>query len=144
MSTANLKTMLLRHEGLRLKVYRCSEGKWTIGVGRNVQDLGITLEEAMALLDHDIQRVLKEATESFPWFNSLNVARQDAILDMLFNLGMENFLEFHLFLDAIRVQNFPVAADEMLKSTWSKQVGVRALELSDIIRLGYYPSITLR
>lgn len=46
----NIIKMLIRHEGLRLKPYKDSVGKLTIGVGRNLDDKGITKEEAMHLL----------------------------------------------------------------------------------------------
>ena len=32
-----MKEQLLRHEGLRLKPYRCTAGKLTIGIGRNLE-----------------------------------------------------------------------------------------------------------
>jgi hypothetical protein len=31
-----IKAQLIRHEGLRLKPYRCTAGKLTIGIGRNL------------------------------------------------------------------------------------------------------------
>lgn len=49
-----LKDMLIRHEGLKLKPYRDTVGKLTIGAGRNLNDLGISEREAMFLLDNDI------------------------------------------------------------------------------------------
>ena len=48
-----MKEQLLRHEGLRLKPYRCTAGKLTIGIGRNLDDCGISQKEAYALLDND-------------------------------------------------------------------------------------------
>ena len=52
-----LKDMLIRHEGLKLKPYLCTAGKLTIGVGRNIQDRGITYQEAMMLLENDIRLI---------------------------------------------------------------------------------------
>ena len=51
-----LKAQLTRHEGLRLKPYRDTLGHLTIGVGRNLSEVGISEAEAIALLDADIQR----------------------------------------------------------------------------------------
>lgn len=31
-----IKEQLVRHEGLRLRPYRCTAGKLTIGIGRNL------------------------------------------------------------------------------------------------------------
>ena len=49
--------MLKRHEGLRLKPYQDTIGKLTIGYGRNLDDRGISKEEAEYLLRNDISRV---------------------------------------------------------------------------------------
>ena len=50
----SLKEQLIRHEGLRLTVYDCPAGYKTIGVGRNIEQKGITESEALYLLDNDI------------------------------------------------------------------------------------------
>ena len=42
-----IERQLIEHEGLEQKVYRCTAGKLTIGVGRNLEDKGITEEEAL-------------------------------------------------------------------------------------------------
>ena len=49
-----LKKQLIMHEGLKLTPYRCTADKLTIGVGRNLDDVGITQDEAEYLLDNDI------------------------------------------------------------------------------------------
>jgi lysozyme len=133
-----LREMLVRHEGVRLKPYRCSAGKITIGVGRNLEDVGITHFEAMALLSGDMERVVKEAVNSFPWFQSLSVVRQDVVLNMIFNLGIHRFQGFHKMISAIVRGNFEEAAQEMLASKWSDQVGIRALELARMMRTNIY------
>jgi len=46
----SLEELLVHHEGLRLKPYLDTSGKWTIGVGRNLSDSGISEEEAFYLL----------------------------------------------------------------------------------------------
>ncbi len=50
-----IKAQLIRHKGLKLKPYRCTAGKLTIGVGRNLDDCGISQTEAYVLLENDIQ-----------------------------------------------------------------------------------------
>lgn len=48
---SRLHDMLIRHEGLRLKPYHDTVRKLTIGIGRNLDDVGITHEEALILLE---------------------------------------------------------------------------------------------
>ena len=83
--------LLITHEGLRLKPYRCAAGKLTIGVGRNLEDVGITEEEALYLLKNDIRRVINELKDVLPFWNELSKTRQEALIDMCFNLGLSRF-----------------------------------------------------
>ena len=47
--------MLKRHEGLKVFPYHCSQNKLTIGIGRNLDDKGISKDEAYYLLYNDIK-----------------------------------------------------------------------------------------
>lgn len=49
---------LIRDEGLKLKPYRCTSNKLTIGIGRNLDDNGITEAEARYLLHNDLGRAV--------------------------------------------------------------------------------------
>ena len=132
-----LKKMLIRHEALRLKPYKDSVGKLTIGVGRNLDDRGITEAEAMLLLSNDIGDALADA-KKFSWFGQLDSARQDVIVNMVFNLGLTRFSGFKKMIAALEHGNYPEAADQMLDSKWARQVGLRASELSQMMREGRY------
>lgn len=129
-----LRDLLTKHEGLRLKPYKDTVGKLTIGIGRNLDDLGISKEEALFLLENDIARVIAQCRQSFPWFDSLSPRRQAAIASMVFNLGLRGFMGFKKMITAIEQGDFDMAAIEMLDSKWSEQVGQRATELAHIIK----------
>ena len=132
--------MLRRHEGVRDKVYLCSAGYETIGVGRNISEdgLGLSEDEIDYLLNNDIKRVREELTEEYYWFAGLNDARQDAMIDLSFNLGQTRLRGFVKALEAMSREEFENAADEFMDSKWSEQVGDRALEVTEIIRTGEY------
>lgn len=66
-----LKQDLVRDEGKRLKPYKDTVGKLTIGVGRNLDDVGISESEAMALLDSDIAAVFAELDRHVPWWRDM-------------------------------------------------------------------------
>lgn len=140
MQRKNLEDLLLKHEGMMNKPYFCSSGKLTIGIGRNIEDNGITKDEAVILLKNDIERCEQEARKYFPWFDSLGLARQDVILSMIFNLGITRLLGFKNLISAIAKQDFKLAAEEMLASLWAKQVKARASELSEMMKTGQYKS----
>lgn len=133
-----LKKMLQRHEGLRLKPYLDTEGKLTIGYGRNLDDVGITSYEADAMLLHDISKAITQASMNFDWFTKVNEARRDVITSMVFNMGINRLLGFKNMLEAIEAGDFEKAAEEMINSKWFKQVGGRAIELSQMMKNGYY------
>ncbi len=132
--------MLRRHEGVRDKVYLCSAGYETIGVGRNISEdgLGLSKDEIDFLLNNDIKRVREELTEEYYWFAGLNEARQDAMIDLSFNLGQTRLRGFVKALEAMSREEFENAADEFMDSRWSEQVGDRAVEVTEIIRTGEY------
>ena len=95
-----LLEQLERHEGLRLKPYRDTVGKLTIGYGRNLDDRGISEDEAGFMLDNDIDLVVAEL-ERMPLFLSLNPVRQVVLANMAFNMGMPTLLTFRRMLGAL-------------------------------------------
>lgn len=130
-----LKQDLINDEGLKLKPYRDSVGKLTIGVGRNLDDEGITEAEALYLLNNDIQRVETELA-TVPDFPQLSDVRQRVLIEMTFNLGLGGVMEFKEMWSAIQAQDWDAAADAMLNSEWATEVGQRAVRLAACMRTG--------
>ena len=128
--------MLILDEGLRLKPYRCTAGKLTIGVGRNLDDVGISGEEALYLLKHDIDRAERACAEAFDFWPTLPGARKMVLVNMAFNLGINGLLKFQRTLDAVRYGDYALAAQRMIDSKWAKQVGARADRLAKIMETG--------
>ena len=138
--TENLLDMLKRHEGVRSHVYRCSAGYETIGVGRNISKSGMGLsdDEVDYLLENDIERIIKELSSEYPWFNTLDDVRKDAMIDISFNLGATRLRGFKRALAAMEVADYKTAAKEFLDSKWSRDVKGRATELCYMIEMGSY------
>ena len=90
---SNLIAQLKRHEGLELMPYKCTSGKTTIGVGRNLEDIGITEQEAELLLLNDIGRVKQELVND-QWYMNLDPVRKAVIENMSFNLGYPSLKKF--------------------------------------------------
>jgi lysozyme len=159
-----LRRDLIRDEGLRLKLYRCPAGFWTIGVGRNLEGKGLTASEqralfgtdgcsneeviamlrtrgitkpeAMYLLDNDIDECEADLRQHFPWFADLNEPRQNALINMRFNLGPKGFRGFRNTLGAVARRDYPAARRGMLLSKWATQVGARATRIADTMEAG--------
>jgi lysozyme len=128
--------LLKKHEGLELKPYRCTSGKLSIGYGRNLEDRGITPLEAQMMLDHDVAITMPLLASRYEWFECLSPARQIVCINMAYNLGMGGFHGFKKMRKNLAKGLFKEAAAEMLDSNWAKQVGQRAIELSEIMEKG--------
>ena len=127
----SLEDQLIRHEGMRLDMYKDTVDVWTIGIGRNLEDVGLRSEaEAKFLLRSDICAVQKELRERLPWFEDLDPDRQQVLTNMAFNLGVTGLIRFSKTLSYVESGLYEQAADEMLRSRWADQVGKRATALS--------------
>lgn len=136
MNQTELIKELKRDEGVRLKPYQCTAGKTTIGVGRNLDDRGITEHEADHLLLNDIELVTVHLDKHIPWWRDMSDARQRVLANMCFNLGISGLLYFKNTLASMKAGKYNDAADGMLKSLWAKQVGNRAVRLAKMMREG--------
>ena len=94
MNYDRLKKQLVVHEGLELKPYKCTANKTTIGVGRNIEEVGISEDEAMYLLENDIKNVVAQCQATFSWFDGLTDIRKEAIVNLVFNMGLSTFCKF--------------------------------------------------
>jgi lysozyme len=148
--------MVAKHEGIVLEPYKDSLGISTIGIGRNLEDRGITdgeldyigktmeevlekgltEEEAYYLCMNDIAIVEKELLDRKPIVNQLNDVRQMVLVDMAFNMGVPRLMKFKNMWMAIEKVNYPLACEEMIDSRWANQVGNRAMKLSLAMKNG--------
>lgn len=127
--------LIKKHEGLKLKPYKCPAGKMTIGYGRNLEDNGISEYEAEVLLHDDIQTCYAQCIKLACW-NKLSEVRQAVLLDMCYNLGITRLKQFKKMLAALEVGAYNRAAAEMLDSAWARQVKTRATELAELMSKG--------
>lgn len=127
---------LKRHEGIELKPYQDTVGKWTIGVGRNLDDIGISEQEAEMLLLNDIKEAERQLITTMPWTQELDEVRFSALLNFVFNVGIGTASKFVNAMGLLKEKNYDMAADEMLNSRWARQVGNRAIEVTNQIRTG--------
>ena len=124
------------HEGFRSNVYTCSGGKKTCGYGRNLEDIGISEEEAEMLLKNDIYEATNQLLNAFPWMATFSDVRISAMINFTFNVGIGTVKTFTKSIDALKKEDFNLAADMMLDSRWANQVGDRAIQITEQIRTG--------
>ncbi len=134
-----LSDIIIKHEGLRLKPYKDTVGKLTIGVGRNLDDCGITSDEALLLLHNDLIRCTSELIKYSWYLNIDNEVRRGVLIELGFNVGMVKFLEFKKMISAISVFDYDLASKELLNSLWASQVGTgRSKNMADRLSTGEY------
>jgi lysozyme len=115
----------------------CAEsGAITGGYGHNFSAKGLTLKQADALLDSDIDDAIRDCLTYYPWFEALDDVRQGVLIAMMFNLGPARLNGFRKFLLAAKTGQHETAAVEMLSSKWADQVGARATRLAEMWRRG--------
>ncbi len=131
-----IKDDLKRDEGLKLKPYKCTANKLTIGYGRNLDDVGISEEEAETMLINDIHNVMSDLDMFIPWWVNISDNRKRAILNMAFNLGITRLMKFKNMLKALRNGDYEIASIEALNSKWADQVGSRAHRIAKLIEEG--------
>lgn len=133
-----LEKLLILHEGEKLKPYRCTAGKLTIGVGRNLDDVGIYKNEAKVMLEKDIEAAVNQL-KKYAFYDELDEVRQAAVIDMMFNLGAKRFRNFGKMILALDTKDYEKAGSEALNSAWANQVGERAIRISRMLKSGKWP-----
>lgn len=152
MTTPNLIPDLIRDEGERKFPYLDSMGIWTIGVGHNIeadaqmmphlaalQVAGITQDQINQLLAEDIGRTEAGLDRMLPWWRQLDDVRQDAFVNLAFNLGDAKLATWHHTLADIQSGNFQAAGVDLENDQpWASQVHARAMRIALQIETGVH------
>lgn len=138
MNKTKLAEQLKKHEGVKLKPYTDTVGKLTLGIGRNLEDKGITEQEALFMLNNDVDYFYGKLSKRLPWLLNLDDVRQNVLVNMAFNLGVGGLLTFKNMLRLVSIGHYQEGAEEMLNSKWAEQVGYRANELAEQMRTGEF------
>lgn len=136
-----LHKLLIRHEGLSLKLYQDTKKLYSIGIGRNLDGVGLrNKDEAIYLLNNDITHFINFIKINYPFFDNLDICRQIALIDFCF--AGEGILEkFPKMMESLRLHQFSITSDELLNSDYAKKdVPHRAKELANIFLTGKLPS----
>lgn len=136
MNKALLEMNLRAAEGMRLKPYRDTTGKLTIGVGRNLDDLGINEAEVLYMLNNDMDRCGWELDRGVPGWRAIGPDRQAALAEMCFQIGLTKLLGFKKMLAALLAADWETAAAEALDSDWGREFPKRAGRIAETLRTG--------
>tara|TARA_X000000950_G_C13875178_1_gene644559 strand:- start:878 stop:1300 length:423 start_codon:yes stop_codon:yes gene_type:complete len=120
-------------EGYSALVYECPSGFLSVAHGRNLEQRGISKDEANYLLQNDIDVSIKELKGIIKDFKNLPDRVKLVLIDMHYNLGLSKLLSFEKMLDAIDQKNFIKASEELLDSRYAQQVKRRALANASLL-----------
>lgn len=124
--------LIAEEEGYRQFPYTCTAGKITIGHGFNIEDVGISEEESLLLLEFRINKVVGRLKDTYVWFHRLSEKRQAVIISMAYQLGLTGFSKFKRMIRALERNDWGEAAKEakdsrayrQTKNRWDRQIQI--------------------
>lgn len=134
MDLERLRKRLIVEEGCELLPYRCTSDKLSIGVGRNLDERGISHDTAMQMLDEDIEICVGELKQNLSFFDQLPDEIQEMLCDLAFNMGVPRLMTFVKTLKLLKEGDYAAAADELLESRYASTLPARAGRNADILR----------
>jgi len=141
-----LVNRIKKAEGLRLAPYKDTRGIWTIGYGTTHWDKkpvtkdwpNISEHFAVSMLFSEIVSAGLAAEKFVNNFNILDSIRQEALIEMAYQLGPQGQRGFVKAKEAIEHGNWIIAKEELLDSRWANQTVGRALRIANMIYFGDY------
>jgi GH24 family phage-related lysozyme (muramidase) len=115
------------------------QGYITIATGVNLS-AGLDAEEMTFLVSHRAQKFVDWLSQ-FAWYQSQDVVRQAALVDLTFNLGQGGLLHWPHFVSFMASHDYVHAAAEIAgNSTWISEVGQsRSGRIKSMIATGNWP-----
>nr|6CM4_A Chain A, D(2) dopamine receptor, endolysin chimera [synthetic construct]6LUQ_A Chain A, chimera of D(2) dopamine receptor and Endolysin [synthetic construct] len=162
----NIFEMLRIDEGLRLKIYKDTEGYYTIGIGhlltkspslnaakseldkaigRNTNGV-ITKDEAEKLFNQDVDAAVRGILRNAklkPVYDSLDAVRRAALINMVFQMGETGVAGFTNSLRMLQQKRWDEAAVNLAKSRWYNQTPNRAKRVITTFRTGTWDAYKL-
>lgn len=149
MNIQNVIEQLKKDEGFRARPY-WDKKQWTYGYGCAAPGpkCSITQPEATALLEKRVDQALGEFLHLFAGqTHKLNDVRQEAFVNMVFNMGPGNpkrpsnggvasFVNTLRLMFAFDEPDWKKVADNLRQSKWYRQVGARAVRICMEIESG--------
>ena len=129
-----LLKQIKEHEGFKSRVYKCTEGYYTIGYGFAIKDLEMDEDIADLILMRKIDKLQQRIMTNLEWWADSPTEIKDVVTNMCYQLGLSGFLKFKKTIYLLETEQYEEASFEMLNSLWAKQTPNRARELSEIVR----------
>ena len=136
MNLRKLRAQLAIDEGVKYEVYKDHLGYATFGIGHlitahdpeNGWSVGTDVDEDRVIqaFESDCETVLSDCNILYEDFGDLPEEAQQIIANMMFNMGRPRLSKFRGMKRGVDARDWNEAADEMVDSSWYKQVTNRA------------------
>ena len=134
------RKILVRHEGIRSEPYVCPAGRLSIGIGRNLEDVGLADDEIQYLFLNDLKTANRTARHLFgKEFDHLDPVRRAAIYDLSFNMGQTRLAQFTNFRGSVDVHDWMEAGKHLCDSNYARQLPKRSKRIRHMIEKGTMP-----
>jgi len=144
MNMEKLREELENDEGVKYEIYNDHLGYPTFGIGHLIldsdpeygSDTGTEVSEdrVKEAFASDVVGVVSDCETLYPDFEELPEDAQRIIANMMFNMGRPRLSKFKGMKRGVDAQDWNAAADEMVDSSWYKQVTNRADRLVERMR----------
>jgi len=144
MNMEKLQEELENDEGVKYEIYNDHLGYPTFGIGHLIldsdpeygSDTGTEVSEdrVKEAFASDVVGVVSDCETLYPDFEELPEEAQRIIANMMFNMGRPRLSKFKGMKRGVDAQDWNMAADEMVDSSWYKQVTNRADRLVERMR----------
>ena len=144
MNIDQLREELEVDEGCVYQIYNDHLGYPTFGIGHLVTghdkehgwSVGTDVDEdrVREVFEQDVQTVLSDCEILYPDFYDLPEEAQRVIANMMFNMGRPRLSKFKGMKRGVDARDWNAAADEMVDSSWYRQVTNRADRLVERVR----------
>jgi lysozyme len=114
------------------------EGKYSPEEMKRIYDYGMSQEEVDAALERNIDKAQSDAQAimQMKGIKNLDPIQQEALTEMVFQIGRKGTLGFNKLLEALKRNDYRSAEQEALDSLWAQQTPKRAKEVAQRLRFG--------
>jgi len=144
MDVDKLRKQLELDEGVKYEIYNDHLGYATFGVGHLVlesdpehgSELGtsISVSRVIEAFEQDCENVLRDCNILYENFEDLPEEVKQIVANMMFNMGRPRLSKFKGMKRGVDAKDWNAAADEMVDSSWYRQVTNRAERLVERMR----------
>lgn len=139
MDGAKIQKLLSYDEGIRGKMYHDTKGIPTIGIGMNLNTEILPDDLALEWSTRKRVKIQNDLMTRLDFFETLDDARQGALTDMAYNMGVDGLLAFTTTLDLIRRKEYQEAAIHLQTTPYYQEGSLRSVRIFKILLTGLWP-----